>query len=203
MPTGYTAWIEDGKIATGKDFLKLCTRAFGVAIDLKDEPLSVPTPTRFEPDTFYKNKIDREKMELKRYERMSFEDAKSEMIKSHADRVKMYKSMVEKSITNNEKYAKIRAEVETWNPPTKEHYNLKKFALEQIDMSIEKQEWIDEWISLSNEELDDGDEAVERFINEQIESCHKSVEFAEEQWKAELKRTEDRNTWMEKFLNSL
>ena len=33
MPTGYTAGIEDGKITTGKEFLKLCTRGFGIAID--------------------------------------------------------------------------------------------------------------------------------------------------------------------------
>ena len=26
MPTGYTAGIEDGRITTGKDFLKLCTQ---------------------------------------------------------------------------------------------------------------------------------------------------------------------------------
>ena len=36
MPTGYTAYIEDGDITTGKEFLKLCTRAFGVAIDQKE-----------------------------------------------------------------------------------------------------------------------------------------------------------------------
>lgn len=28
--TGYTAQIENGNITTGKDFLKLCTRAFGM-----------------------------------------------------------------------------------------------------------------------------------------------------------------------------
>ena len=56
MPTGYTAYIEDGDITTGKEFLKLCTRAFGIAIDLKDEPLSVPTPTHFEPNTYYKER---------------------------------------------------------------------------------------------------------------------------------------------------
>ena len=55
MPTGYTAYIEDGSITTGKEFLKLCSRAFGVAIDIKDEPLSVPTPVYVEPSSYYKN----------------------------------------------------------------------------------------------------------------------------------------------------
>ena len=37
MPTGYTSYIKDEKITSGKEFLKLCTRAFGIAVDLKDE----------------------------------------------------------------------------------------------------------------------------------------------------------------------
>ena len=53
MQTGYTDYIKDGKITSGKDFLKLCTRAFGVAIDLKDESLDVPTPNCFEPHPYY------------------------------------------------------------------------------------------------------------------------------------------------------
>ena len=60
MPTGYTAYIEDGDITTGKEFLKLCTRAFGIAIDLKDEPLSVPTKTHYEPSPYYKEDYEEE-----------------------------------------------------------------------------------------------------------------------------------------------
>ena len=49
MPTGYTSYINDGEITSGKEFLKLCTRAFGI----KDESLDVPTPNHFEPDPYY------------------------------------------------------------------------------------------------------------------------------------------------------
>lgn len=34
--TGYTAQIENGNITTGKDFLKLCTRTFGIAMDMRE-----------------------------------------------------------------------------------------------------------------------------------------------------------------------
>lgn len=60
MPTGYTAYIKDGDITTGKDFLRLCLRNFGVAINMRDEPLSKPVPTQFEPDPYYK-KITRKR----------------------------------------------------------------------------------------------------------------------------------------------
>ena len=203
MPTGYTEWIEDGTITTGKDFLKLCTRAFGIAIDLRDEPLSTPTPTKFEPDTYYKDRLEKEKAELEKCREMSFEDAKAEMIMSYTNRVNMYKRMAENSIKKNEQYAKIRAEVKAWIPPTDAHCNLKNFALEQIDMCVEKQEWIDEWLQQANEKLDDSDEAVKRFIAEKIEYQCESVKRAEESWKEELKRVADRNDWMEKFLGSL
>lgn len=203
MPTGYTAGIEDGTITTGKDFLKLCTRAFGIAMDLRDKPLSVPTPTKFEPDTYYRDRIEKEKAALENAKNMSFEDAKAKMAKSYEDRIKMYNSIAERYIENNKKYAKVRAEVEAWNPPTKEHYNLKKFALEQIDMCIEKQEWIDEYLQKSNEKLDDSDEAVKKFIAEEIESCHESVVRAEASWEEELERVASKNAWMEKFLSSL
>lgn len=203
MPTGYTARIEDGSITTGKDFLKLCTRAFGIAIDLKDEPLSITTPTKFKPDIYYRNRLDKARAELENAKNMSFEDAKTKMVKSHVNSIKMYKSLAEQYIKHNEKYAKVRAEVEVWNPPTEEHCNLKRFALEQIDISVEKQEWIDYYVQKANEKLDDSDEAVKRFIAEQIESCYEEVIRAEAAWEEELERVASKNTWMKKFLDSL
>lgn len=203
MPTGYTAGIEDGTITTGKDFLKLCTRAFGIAIDLRDEPLSVPTPTEFVLDTYYKDRIDRAKKELEHAKNMSFEDAKVKMMKSYAENVAMYKSLAEKDIENNKKYAKVKAEVKAWNPPTAEHYDIKRFALEQIDMCITKQKWIDEYLQKANEKLDDSDEAVEKYIAEQIECCYENVKRAENNLKEGLERVASKNTWMEQFLNSL
>lgn len=203
MPTGYTTGIEDGSITTGKDFLKLCTRAFGIAMELREEPLSIPTPTKFEPNTYYKDRVEEAKTELAKWKSVSFEDAKAEMIKSHTNRTKRYRKIAEDIIKKNEQYNKIRAEVIAWIPPTSEHYNLKSFALEQIDKCIEKQEWIDEWMRQANEKLDDSDEAVERFVNENIESCIQDVKRAEENWEEELKRVSSKNDWMEKFLGSL
>lgn len=203
MPTGYTAGIENGKITTGKDFLKLCTRAFGIAIELKDEPLSVPTPTKFEPDTYYKKRLEDEKANFEKFKAMSFEEARAEMVRAYEDRIDMYKSMLEGSLKRNEQYAKVRVEVEDWNPPTPDHIELKKFALKQIDMCIDTQEQIDRYREYANEELDDSDSAVAEYIHEQTEFHRQGVKRAKESWDDEVKRTEDKNKWMELFLNSL
>ena len=86
MPTGYTAYIEDGDITTGKEFLKLCTRAFGVAIDQKDDPLSVPTKTKFEPSQYYIDAYNGACDELKKAKSMSFFEARDLLIKKHNEK---------------------------------------------------------------------------------------------------------------------
>lgn len=203
MPTGYTAFIEDGEIKTGKDFLKLCTRAFGVAIDLKDEPLSVPTPTHFEPDTYYKKRYDEALEELDKANNLTFDEAKNQMKIEYERRISGYKDFIEKASIINEKYAKVRKEIEEWNPPTESHQGIKQFALEQIDMCIVKQEYIDEYLEKSKETFDDSDESVKKYIIDNIQFHTKDLDMAYKKWMAELKRTEDKNVWIKKLIESL
>lgn len=203
MPTGYTVYIEKNEITTGKEFLKLCTRAFGIAIGLKDEPLSVPTPTHFEPDTYYKKSYDKALEELNKVNNLTFDDAKNQMKAAYEKRISDYKSLAEKEIAMNQKYAKVRKEVEEWIPPTEEHQGLKKFALEQIDMCVTKQEWIDEYLEKSQEIFDDSDEAVEKYIRNIIECRKEDLDMAYKSWKEELERTEKKNIWIREFLESI
>ena len=203
MPTGYTAYIEDGEITTGKEFLRLCTRAFGIAIDVKDEPLSTPTPSSFEPSPFYKESYDRALKKLEEVNKMTFDDAKIQMRADYEKRISDYKAYAERETAMNEKYAKVRKEVEEWIPPTEEHEGLKKFALEQIDMCVTKQKYIDEYLEKSKEEFDDSDEAVKDYINDIIDYYQRDIERSYKSWQEELERTRSKNEWMTKFLESL
>ena len=203
MPTGYTAHIEDGEITTGKEFLRLCTRAFGIAIDVKDEPLSTPTPSSFEPSPFYKESYDRALKKLEEVNKMTFDEAKNQMKADYEKRISDYKAYAERETAMNEKYAKVRKEVEEWIPPTEEHEGLKKFALEQIDMSMTKQKYIDEYLEKSKEEFDDSDEAVQNYINDIVDYYQRDIERSYKSWQEELERTRSKNEWMTKFLESL
>ena len=203
MPTGYTAYIEDGEITTGKEFLRLCTRAFGIAIDVKDEPLSTPTPSSFEPSPFYKESYDRASKKLEEVNKMTFDEAKIQMRADYEKRISDYKAYAEQEAAMNEKYVKVRKEVEEWIPPTSEHEGLKKFALEQIDMCVTKQEYIDEYLEKSKEEFDDSDEAVQNYINDIVDYYQRDIERSYKSWQEELERTRSKNEWMTKFLESL
>lgn len=203
MPTGYTAHIEDGEITTGKEFLRLCTRAFGIAIDVKDEPLSTPTPSSFEPSPFYKESYDRALKKLEEVNKMTFDEAKIQMRADYEKRISDYKRYAERETAMNEKYAKVRKEVEEWIPPTEEHEGLKKFALEQIDMCVTKQKYINEYLEKSKEEFDDSDEAVQKYINDIVDYYQRDIERSYKSWQEELERTRSKNEWMTKFLESL
>lgn len=203
MPTGYTAHIEDGEITTGKEFLRLCTRAFGIAIDVKDEPLSTPTPSSFEPSPLYKESYDRALKKLEEVNKMTFDEAKIQMRADYEKRISDYKRYAERETAMNEKYAKVRKEVEEWIPPTEEHEGLKKFALEQIDMCVTKQEYIDEYLEKSKEEFDDSDEAVQNYISDIIDYYQRDAKRSYKSWQEELERTRSKNEWMTKFLESL
>ena len=203
MPTGYTSYIEDGEITTGKDFLKLCTRAFGVAVDLKDEPLSVPTPEFIEPDRYYEDKYNEALEKLKSFINMSKEDIKKEMKEKHDKNIEYYKRCLDKANSRNKKYEKVRKEVEDWNPPTPEHVSLKKFALEQIDMCMESQTTIDSYTHRIKKEFDDSDEAVEKYIKTTTDNHRRNIDWFLEKWIEALKSVKEKNEWMRQFLNSL
>lgn len=202
MPTGYTAYIQDGDITTGKDFLKLCLRNFGIAINMRDEPLSKPVPTQFEPNPYYKNDYEKTVETRNKYRQMTFEEAKKKLIDKHKKDIESAKKSLDEFIAEDERYMKVRDEIEKWIPPTSEHENVKKFALNQIDISLntDMREYCNKEL---NKDLDISDEAVHLYMNEINEFYENSVARAYKDWQEELKRTTDKNMWMKQFLDSL
>lgn len=203
MPTGYTAYIEDGDITTGKDFLKLCARAFGVAIDQKDDSLSVPMKTKFELSQYDIDAYNKVCERLRDAKSISFNEAKLRLQNKHHKKIEDCKKCAEKYSDLRNKYLKVRQEVEAWTPPTSEHDGLKKFALEQIDMCIPNEESIEELINKSNEPLDLSDEAILKFIEDNISQCKSSVEYYKKSMDTEYERVKEKQEWMDKFLESL
>ena len=203
MPTGYTAHIEDGEITTGKEFLRLCTRAFGIAIDVKDEPLSIPTPSSFEPDSYYKDRYEGALAELERTKNMTFEEAIIAR-KSDFDRtVKSCRESLERNRLYNEMYQKVKDEVEAWNPPTEEHVGLKEFAIAQINLSMLSEDSMKTFNQCVDLEFDNSEEATREYITEKVEYCQNEVDRAYKYYQEELERTRSKNEWMTKFLESL
>ena len=198
MPTGYTAYIEDGNITTGKDFLTLCCRNFGVCADMREDSLSKPIPEKIEPDTYYKQRYEDALIELERAKSLTNEAAINRI---KLDRKNREESIVEHIKKNEEikvKYLKIRNEVEKWVPPTSEHVGLKKFALEQIDMCVH------DYTDYYNKELERIHIEImpEDYIKDNIAACEAAAQRAKANYEAEIQRTNERNMWLQSFRDS-
>ena len=203
MPTGYTAYILDDEVTTGKDFLKLCTRAFGVAINQRDEPLNVSTNERQEMNNHYRNRMNEAITNLKNIFEMDYDQMTFTMTQEHYEKAKRAKETVRRLEDENIKLIKVKDEVKKWQPPSEEHKDLKKFALEQIDMSMNSDGLVDAYIKDMNKVLDTSQEAVLKWYDEKLEDAMDELNNAYKWYKEEYKRVDSRNQWMKDFLDSL
>lgn len=188
MPTGYTANIEDGHITTGKEFLMLCARNFGACVEMRDEPLSVPIPFEFSPSPYYKRRIEEAEENLSNLLSLTVDDAQAMLDKEYQDNQKRYAEAIERREKIRQKYKTVRDEVEQWEPPTPEHKELKKFALNQIAISGD-----DGW---SFYETEKPKENANEWLQAKIDYERKSLERYRKDWQDEVERTNKKNKWI-------
>lgn len=125
------------------------------------------------------------------------------MTQEHYEKVKQATEKVRMLEYENIKLIKVKNEVEKWRPPTEEHKELKKFALEQIEMSMNSDSIIDVYIEYMNKILDTSQEAVLEWYDEKLEDTMYELNNAYKWYKKECKRVDSRNQWMKEFLDSL
>lgn len=203
MTTGYTSYINDGKITNGADFLKLCTRNFGVAIELKDEDLSVPTPIHFEPDPYYKEQYEKAVKKRNKYRKMTLDEAREEFIDQSIENINSTKSHLKNLIGENDKYRAIKNEIMQWIPPTSDHEKLKEYAINQLDISMNSADTIKYYKEESDKMIDDNEKAVTEYLDRKREMTEGNVIRSYKKWQENIKETEKKNLWMKQFLDSL
>lgn len=203
MPTGYTKFIEDGTITTGREFLLLCSRAFDVMAEFKDELLTAPLPMTFEPSNYCQEEYDKAKQELAKGCEITLEEARECIRNAHRNRVESSRVFLLEVKSINDRYSRIRKQVVEWVPPTENHEGIKKFALEQIDMCIYPQEILEHFQKIIDTPLDDSDEAVLNYMEQFITDLKKNVDKAKAVLAADIDRAKNRTEFMKKFVDSL
>ena len=202
MPTGYTYKIENGEINTGAEFLKLCTRAFCIAADMRDESLSVPTPSYFEPDPRYYEAYQKAIKHRDEYRNITFNDMKKRLIKQYVKNREDAFAFLEKYPKEDEKYEKILKEIEAWNPPTSAHEKLKEFAIDQIKISMNTSA-IRFYRDVLQKPLDISNEAVCTALQELVDQGEKDCKRTWDRWQASINDAKERTEWMQRLLESL
>jgi hypothetical protein len=202
MPTGYTAGILDGTITTFPQFAKLCMRAFGAAMHLRDESLedeyTPRVPSDYHPKEIAKaNKLLTDSRTLSDEVIIANKKAELESSKEY------HLGAIEKAEKNTEILNKILAEVNNWNPPTEEHTGIKDFMIDQIKKTID----FDCNSSYHNKALVEIEFDL-RNLNSlnirssMVEKAKKDLKYHTAENLKELKRCEDSNKWVTDFINS-
>lgn len=144
MPTGYTAFIEEGKVKTSKEFLHLCLRNFGVCARIRDNEFKVKDDYTQDISDGFQSSIDYHQENLKSAEErlksileMSDEDLCEKYITETKKNLKYYEEHYNQEMSNYADYLRIKEEIEKWDCDEK-FSNIKDFAINQIEISIPK-----------------------------------------------------------------
>lgn len=168
MPTGYTAGVADGSITEFSDFAMQCARAFGALISLRDAPSGTPIPDEFKPSPYHDEQLAAAKARQCELTLMTPEQV--EIAAEAAFEVATVRKQ-ERDAANEEqrrRYLAMRAHVEAWKAPSRDHEGLRTFMLEQLTQSIDfdcssepskalvkpsSQEWLARQIEINDSDL--------------------------------------------------
>ena len=195
--TGYTNFIQNGKVTTATDFLKLCLRNFGVLMHLRDEPLSPDIPRELPKDDYNERKLAEAKEKLAKYNEMSskeWEEKLAEKLKSEEEYADKHDKEVDDFAS---KLNAIKAGVLAW-PCGNEYGSVKKFALEQIEMSMPtKSTWVYDTVKHLKEIT------PEDYRKECIKEVEHEIEYHTKEVAEEAERNRSANEYLAGFWKSL
>lgn len=155
MPTGYTYYIEEEENPTFEGFFWRCARAFGgVAVDYTQS--NSPIVGEHTIPEYKLRWLAEAEERLIQARKLSFKDAQKEVDKQYRDALQYWERTEADRQKKLAKYDRILASVYAWEPPTPTHENVKKFMIEQIEISTEfmrkpsakPKKWkADEWLA--------------------------------------------------------
>ena len=147
MPTGYTQQIIDGTVKTPKEFLHLCLRNFGVCISMRDMPLDshgdyTEYIKKFYQDSmgYHTKALENAKAEYERVNNLSDDDFYEMYVKKFTDNRDYYQKIADKVKKQNSKFQSFYDAIKSWDC-SEEFDNIKSFALKQIDVSKEDEDY--------------------------------------------------------------
>jgi hypothetical protein len=204
MPTGYTSGILDGKINTFEEFAIICTRNFGAAMHMKENSIFSEYEPRI-PDDFYSKNIEEWKEKLVRIKSMTDEEITEDFNSKMEEKLVYLREKLEEETGNLAKLNYILEKAKSWIPPTKDHYSLKKFMIEQLEVTIKNDgdaSYTEDRIIKIEELLNDPFD-VKYYREKEISTISDNISRYEISYQQELERCKRSNQWMEEFFGSI
>lgn len=203
MPTGYTAGIVDGTIKTFPEFAKLCMRAFGATIHMRDDSMEDEYKPRV-PSTYHSDKLlelHKQKEELmNKSDEQLISDKKAELLASKENYIKRIEDTQAKAIRLKD----MLKDAQSYVPPTGEHQGIKDFMIQQIEETIKwdgSTNYHDQQIDKIDLQLANLKATDVRF--DTAAKIAEDIAYHTKNHNEEIKRCEESNKWCNDFINSL
>lgn len=174
-----------------------CARSFGALVHMREESLDAPIPDEILPSDYHLKAIKEVEKKLANFlaHRPKFEELEKRYAKYAEEKRNEILKENEKRQVLKERYTAILDKAKAWNPPTGEHENLKKFAIDQLEQSIEwdccdysskiptKEEWVESKINF--------DKHLQKELDYHREEHEKAVQLAKlrTEWIQALKKS--------------
>jgi hypothetical protein len=210
MPTGYTSFIENGKVKTAKQFLHLCLRAFGVCINMRDDGLEVKDDYTkdllkgFQQDIDYHKKLLKiAEKKLSEIKSISEEELCEKYIKETKEKIKDLQKGQTDVFNKYGDYLRIRESIKNWdcNP---EFQGVKDFALEQIRISIPSGSYYEEELSKMGKPTKEGfQEKKEEYLQKLIDDAQWDVNYHTEELEKAIQHRDDKLKFYNEFKEDL
>ena len=196
MPTGYTFKLME-KGQSFEDFVMGCARAMGACVTMRDDPDDKPIPEKFEPSSFYAESLEKELRALAYLEALDDEGRDRWGRARKATEIQSVRESILRERAQNARLYEICAKVQAWTPPTPDHEGLKKFMLDQLDLSA---------IDVSYSELRAQDavaKSPQEYFDEALKDHRRSSASYEREVEAERQRASNRTDWISKLRQSI
>lgn len=153
MTTGYTQQIIDGKVKTPKEFLHLCLRNFGICVSMRDMSLDSQGDYAEYIKKFYQDSIgyhdkalENAKAEYERVNNLSDDDFYEMYVKNFSDNREYYQKRTDEAKKQNSKFQSFYDVIKRWDC-SEEFDNIKSFALAQLNISKDVEDYYTEELS--------------------------------------------------------
>jgi hypothetical protein len=191
MPTGYTYAIEEG--CSFEEFVWGCARAFGACIMMRDDPADKPVPDEFQPSDYHSKAGTEAEKELERLGSLT-KDEIEQAIKT--EREEVIAENTRRALENDRKKARYKAmqeRVKAWEPPSSDHVEMKKFMLQQIEISLPEEPY-QQPLPLCN---------PVKWLAEKKAKAQRDLAYHHKEYARELERTQGRNEWIRQLRVSI
>jgi hypothetical protein len=188
MPTGYTIKIEQG--CSFKEYILECAKNFGGGRTLCDEV----TDKKLTASLYYYNKIKEVEKEILLLKKLTTDQIKSIIYLECEEINKENETYKKEYELKMQRYANIKNKCEAWIPPTVNHENLKKFAIEQINTSLEFEVCYQRPLPNRN---------IKIWYKDREQELKKKLQSLKELHEKEIERTEKQNSWLDALYKSI